>query len=94
MRSGSFGGPPGAARRFPGGRKPGAGGMSNMGSAGGMSGMSGMGSMSGMSSAGGVSDMSSAGGMGSTGGMSNMCGRQKKKGKALCESLPLSMFFR
>ena len=28
------------------------------------------------------------------GGMSDMCGRQKKKGKALCESLPLSMFFR
>lgn len=54
-----------------------------------VSGVSGMGSMSGM------------GGMGSMSGMSNMGsisngrhGRQKKKGKALCESLPLSMFFR
>lgn len=50
-----------------------------------MGGVSGMGSMGSM---GGMGSMSSAG------GVSDMSGRQKKKGKALCESLPLSMFFR
>ena len=51
MRSGRFGGLPGAARRFPGGRKPGAGGM---GGVGGVSDMGGAGGMGGMGSAGGI----------------------------------------
>lgn len=89
MRSGRFGGPPGAARRFPGGRKPGAGGMGSMSSEGGMSGMGSMGSMSGMSSMGSMSGMSNMGSI-----SNGRHGRQKKKGKALCKSLPLSMFFR
>ena len=55
MRSGSFGGPPGAARRFPGAGGMGSmGGMSNMGSAGGMSNMGSMGGMGSMSSEGGI----------------------------------------
>ena len=41
MRSGSFGGPPGAARRFPG--AGGMGGMGGVGSAGGVSDMGGAG---------------------------------------------------
>ena len=83
MRSGSFGGPPGAARRFPGGRKPGTGGMGGMGSTGGVSDM---GSMSGTGSAGGMGSMSSEG------GIAIWEAGKRKRGKLCAKAFPFLCF--
>lgn len=89
MRSGSFGGPPGAARRFPGGRKPGTGGVSDMGGTGGVSGMSGAGGVSDVGSMGGVSDM---GGMSSEGGIAIWAAGKRKRGKLCAKAFPFLCF--
>ncbi len=78
MRSGRFGGPPGAARRF-----PGAGGVSDMGGTGGVSDVGSMG---------GVSGMGSTDGMSSEGGIAIWEAGKRKRGKLCAKAFPFLCF--